>query len=77
MRTRFKELNRRIDLRRDTILTGKTTTVISQNVGKLEDLFIELKEGPRRARSNQFGEELIENMDAAYTIAEETFSVPI
>ena len=77
LRTRFKELNRRIDLRRDTILTGKTTTVISQNVGKLEDLFIELKEGPRRARSNQFGEELIENMDAAYTIAEKTFSVPI
>ena len=76
LRTRFKELNRRIDLRRDTILTGKTTTVISQNVGKLEDIFIELKEGPRIG-PHQFGEELIENMDAAYPIAEKAFSVPI
>ena len=77
LRTRFKELNRKIDLRRDTILTGKTATVVAQNVEKLEDEFIQLKEGPRRGRSNQFGEELIENMDAAYPIAEKTFSVPI
>ena len=76
LRTRFKELNRKIDLRRDTILTGKTATLLVQNVGKLEDEFTELKEGPRRGRS-QFGEELIKNMDEAYTIAEETFSVPI
>ena len=87
LRTRFKELNRRIDLRRDLILTGKTTekalregrsgvgTTDAQNVGILEDIFIELKEGPRRG-PHQFGEELIENMDAAYTIAEKTFSVP-
>ena len=88
MRTRFKELNRKIDFRRDLILTGKTTeraqregrstagTVGAQNVGKLEDEFTEIKEGPRKGQG-QFGEELIKNMDEAYTIAEETFSVPI
>ena len=88
LRTRFKELNRKIDFRRDLILTGKTTeraqregrstagTVGAQNVGKLEDEFTEIKEGPRKGQG-QFGEELIKNMDEAYTIAEETFSVPI
>ena len=44
---------------------------------ELEDIFSQLVEGPRRVRSVPTGNELIDFMEEAYPIAEETFSVPI
>ena len=44
---------------------------------ELEDIFSQLVEGPRRVRSVPTGNELLDFMEEAYPIAEETFSVPI
>ena len=44
---------------------------------ELEDIFSQLVEGPRRTRTIPTGNELLDFMEEAYPIAEETFSVPI
>ena len=104
----FKELNKRIDRRRNDILVVRTQTGMDDSsdvdrlaltrseraeqdspynrvlkrrgtlpAEELEDIFNEIVEGPRRVRTILTGNELIDFMEQAYPIAEETFSVPI
>ena len=105
----FKELNKRIDRRRNDILVVRAqlgqfednsdvdrialtrseraeqdspfNRVLLRRgtlpAEELEDIFSQLVEGPRRVRSVPTGNELIDFMEEAYPIAEETFSVPI
>ena len=108
----FKELNKRIDRRRNDILVVRAqlgqfednsdvdrialtrseraevaqgqlqpSRVLkrrgTQPAEDLENIFSEIVEGPRRIASVPTGNELIDFMDAAYPIAEKTFSVPI
>ena len=107
----FKELNKRIDRRRNDILVvraqlgqfednsdvdrialtrSETRTARQEDqfnrvllrrgtlpAEELEDIFNEIVEGPRRTRTIPTGNELLDFMEEAYPIAEETFSVPI
>ena len=106
----FKELNKRIDRRRNDILVVRAQTGMDDSsdvdrlaltrsereeatrenqfnrvllrrgtlpAEELEDIFSQLVEGPRRVRSVPTGNELLDFMEEAYPIAEETFSVPI
>ena len=106
----FKELNKRIDRRRNDILVVRAQTGMDDSsdvdrialtrsetrtatqedqfnrvllrrgtlpAEELEDIFNEIVEGPRRTRTIPTGNELLDFMEEAYPIAEETFSVPI
>ena len=106
----FKELNKRIDRRRNDILVVRAQTGMDDSsdvdrlaltriereeatrenqfnrvllrrgtlpAEELEDIFSKLVEGPRRAQTVATGNELLDFMEEAYPIAEETFSVPI
>ena len=107
----FKELNKRIDRRRNDILVVRSQTGLddssdvdrialtrseraevaqgqlqpsrvlkrrgTQPAEDLENIFSEIVEGPRRIETVATGNELLDFMDEAYPVAEETFSVPI
>ena len=107
----FKELNKRIDRRRNDILVVRAQTGMddssdvdrialtrseraevaqgqlqpsrvlkrrgTQPAEDLENIFSEIVEGPRRIETVATGNELLDFMEEAYPIAEETFSVPI
>ena len=107
----FKELNKRIDRRRNDILVVRAQTGLddssdvdrialtrseraevaqgqlqpsrvlkrrgTQPAEDLENIFSEIVEGPRRIQTVATGNELLDFMDEAYPVAEETFSVPI
>ena len=85
---RFKELNSRIDRRRDLILTGKSTeralregtslerTTLAQNVKTLEDIFERIK-NERPINTVLTLLELIDFLDDAYVLAEKTYTVAV
>ena len=84
----FKELNIRIDRRRDLILTGKSTeralregtslvrTTSAQNVKTLEDIFERIK-NERPINTVLTLLELIDFLDDAYVLAEKTYTVAL